>query len=523
MLEIKLLVNKYLGIIPFLFFVFFLIIGVVIYKDYGFSWDEKFQRDLGLVSVKYVFRNNRSLFDFSDKAYGPAFVIILIIIEKIWNPTGNIEVNPNYFIRHLFTFFSFYLGSIFFYLLLKRIYKSKGLALIGSLFLILSPRIFAHSFYNPKDIPFLSFFIISVYTFIKYLDDNKISNAIFHGIICGFLIAIRIFGIIVPLFTLLFYIFNLIKKKNKKYYFLSSLHYLIVLIFSTVIFWPYLWANPLFNFIYVFKKMSAYPFGGSVLYLGKEIAAQSIPWHYIPVWIIITTPILYSFLFLIGFFAFIFNILTTKIRLFFSQRNKFILLLWFFVPLVLLIVFKAVVYDEWRHLFFIYPALIAMSINGLQAIHQLIQKFQKYYLVKIIKIIVFLIILACLSNILAFMFKHHPYQNLYFNQLAGKDFQQIKMNFEFDYWGLSYRKALEYILQNDKNNKIKIYVNTAAGEYSSLILPKQQRERLIYVNDPQKAQYFISNYRWHKENYPYSEEFFSIKINNTKIIVVYKL
>ena len=47
---------------------------------------------------------------------------------------------------------------------------------LGSLFLILSPRIFAHSFYNSKDLAFLSFFIISIYTMVRYLEEKTLAS-----------------------------------------------------------------------------------------------------------------------------------------------------------------------------------------------------------------------------------------------------------------------------------------------------------------------------------------------------------
>ncbi len=123
------------------------------------------------------------------------------------------------------------------------------------------------------------------------------------------------------------------------------------------------------------------------------------------------------------------------------------------------------------------------------------------------------------------MIRYHPHQNVYFNILAGKNMKEVKNSFELDYWGLSYRQALEYILKNDKDKVIKIYVTNACGWYNSLILPSDDRKRLVYVkrDSLDEAKYFISNYRWHKDEYPYEDEYFSIKIGGTKIMVVYRL
>ena len=123
--------------------------------------------------------------------------------------------------RHLVTFLLFYTSVFFFYRLCKYRFNSWKIGLLGSLFLILSPRIFAHSFYNPKDLPFLSMFIISIYTLVSYLNRKTLPRAAIHALICALLIDIRILGIIVPLFTVIFLFADLliikpIKIKNKK-------------------------------------------------------------------------------------------------------------------------------------------------------------------------------------------------------------------------------------------------------------------------------------------------------------------
>jgi hypothetical protein len=121
------------------------------------------------------------------------------------------------------------------------------------------------------------------------------------------------------------------------------------------------------------------------------------------------------------------------------------------------------------------------------------------------------------------MIKYHPFQNVYFNILAGKNMSKIKERFELDYWGLSYRKALEYILKNSPNKKIKIFVENYPGLINYLILTEDDQKRIEYVDDLSEAEYFLSNYRWHKEEYPYKNEIYSIKIDGAKIMVVYRL
>ena len=135
-----------------------------------------------------------------------------------------IEDSRNYFLlRHLFNFLIFFTSSIFFYLILRKRF-SKILSIVGFLFLILSPRIFAESFYNIKDLIFLSFFVISLFFAINFLDKSSYKNLFFSSLSCSFVISTKVIGIIVPLIVLVFFIFEMMdnEKKIKKKYFKNN-------------------------------------------------------------------------------------------------------------------------------------------------------------------------------------------------------------------------------------------------------------------------------------------------------------
>jgi hypothetical protein len=72
--------------------------------------------------------------------------------------------------------------------------------------------------------------------------------------------------------------------------------YLISFFCFMVLFWPYLWENPAGHVTNAFGVMNRFPITYSVLYLGAFIKSTEVPWHYIPLWILITTPIIHFFL-----------------------------------------------------------------------------------------------------------------------------------------------------------------------------------------------------------------------------------
>ena len=64
--------------------------------------------------------------------------------------------------------------------------------------------------------------------------------------------------------------------------------------------WPYLWSNPIENFLNSFEMMKQYEHGGYNLYFGNKVLSNNVPWHYSLVWISITTPVIFLFLSFIG-------------------------------------------------------------------------------------------------------------------------------------------------------------------------------------------------------------------------------
>ena len=66
----------------------------------------------------------------------------------------------------------------------------------------------------------------------------------------------------------------------------------------------------------------------------------------------------------------------------------------------------------------------------------------------------------------SWMHANRPLQNLYFNQLAG---EKIAANWELDYWSLSNRLALDWILTNDPRKHISIQTNDNSPLYDSAV------------------------------------------------------
>src|SRR5580693_5315776 len=92
-----------------LLFIITFVAGIASYKDYGVSWDEPLQRDLGVVTYNYVFKEDTALKTYGDRALGAGFELPLVIMEKCLHLADAREIYPA---RHLATHI-FFLVSVF--------------------------------------------------------------------------------------------------------------------------------------------------------------------------------------------------------------------------------------------------------------------------------------------------------------------------------------------------------------------------------------------------------------------------
>jgi hypothetical protein len=505
--------------IEILFFAAFLVVGLSIYRDFGLHWDSFSQTYIGEINYRYIASRDPALLTFKNRYYGPAFEVFLYLI------TRGLPERELFFTRHLAIFLTFYLGVFSFYLLVKKIFGNWKVALLGSLFLILSPRIFADGFYNSKDIPFLSVFILAVYTLIRYLDQKTFRNAAVHALICALLVALRLPGMLILGLTLGFLLLDILFQPQshlKKYWLLTGLMYIGLVSGLVILFWPVLWHDPSGELVKAFQQMSNFPWlGGALLYRGQLLDAKNLPWHYIPVWILITTPLMYLFWLAVGVarqsFYFVFGagkIISPE------KRNFLLIAAWLLTPIAVVIVLHSTLYDGWRQLFFVYPALLLLGLYGVQVAFSLrLPQIPG----RIIQGAILLLLLAGLFDPFSFMVRNHPNENVYFNRLAGKTMRSVKAAYELDYWGLSYRQGLEWVLAHDPSEAVRVYVANVPGKHNAALIAEDQRKRLVYVDTPQEATYFITNYRWHPQPYDYPNEVFSVKIDEVSILSVFKL
>ena len=514
------------------FFLALLLIGIGLYRDYGISWDEPQQRLIGAVSIKYcVERFAPSLItekakaipelnEFEDKDYGVAFEAPAFALEQLLKLQDHRDI---FQFRHLLTFLMFPVGAFAIYRLASRRFSDWRIGLLASMFLVLTPRFFGEAFYNSKDMVFMEIFAVAMNTMVAFCLRPSIKSAFLNALATAFAVNVRIMGIAILFGTITFSIIRIFKKEVQlKRQCVLLLTYTATSVVLITAMWPWLWSNPFWNFLQAFKNMSQFRWDSQVFYMGSFIRAINIPWHYSLVWIAITTPPLYLCLFLIGFISTIRLIIANRWYLY-SNINEFqdiVFLSVFLGPIFAVVLLHSVLYGGWRQLYFIYPAFLLVVIKGFVFLWDACRDK------KIMRTVITFATVACSIASVFWMCKAHPFQNVYFNSLAGNN---VRSMWEMDYWGLGNRQAFEYILEHDKSKSINIWHGSSTPIISGLLsLTNEGRQRFNYADNKCCPYYVVTNYRlvnvvddsMYERDY---DLFYQLKVDGLVILSVYKL
>lgn len=498
-----------------LFFLLILGMGWHVSSDYGVAWDEPTQRDYGRMVWEYSTGQNRELVGHRDQYHGPLLEWIYYGLEKWAGP----DVSDVYQSRHLWGFFVYFLGVLGIYFLAAALFGHWVWGLLAAVLLVLSPRQFAHGFFNSKDIPFMVASIWCLYAGRNLIRRFSFSSAILAGLCSAILISIRVLGVLMPALIFCFWVFDrLLDPENRLDWRLNTrvwLLYFMTVFGATVLFWPILWEGPVTRFWAALVEMSHYPWSGYVLYLGRYVRADQLPWHYSLVWMGITIPLAYLGLGLVSGGILVWRLIWQSRLSFQNHKWFYFCSAWLVMPIALIIGIDANLYDGWRHLFFVYPVIILLAVFGAKLGWSKLSSSSKGRSVALGVGVIYLLSLGFTMGRL------HPYEHVFFNALAGNK-ASLRQWFEGDYWGVSYKEGLEAILAADERQQVTVLAANFPGQGNALILPESQRKRLHFVTTEEEADYFISNFRWHPNSYPLPEVY-AVYAGKQKLLGVYRL
>ncbi|MCC3155994.1 glycosyltransferase family 39 protein [Hymenobacter sp. 15J16-1T3B] len=518
------------------FFGVVLLLGLLLHRDYGVSWDEPVDRLNGMVNAKYVAeklapavarrQDNYALIPdlatYADQDHGVVFELPSILLQKLLRLE---EPQQVYWTRHLLIYLLYTGGLLAFYKLARLRFGDWRLALLGTAVLYCTPRLFADAFYNAKDGLFLAFFTVAMFTLARLLRHPTATRGLWHGVATGVAIALRVNGVLLAPLTILGFVLWLGQRhRGSRGLWEAAGLWVLLSTATTVLCWPFLWEHPWAHFAQAFSNFRQFSRGAStVLYGGGWVSALDLPWHYAPWWLLITTPLAYTAAFGLGAAAWLLRYGRRPLRVLRTYAGTLDVLTgaWLLGPLVAVVVFRSVLYDGWRHLYFIFPAFVLVGLHGVRALWLGRRQWRRPRWRLVAGSFAALLAAGALEPLWRLV-RDHPQQQLYFSLLSPAT---IEAGYEGDYWALTYRQGLQWILDHDSAARITVRSYRPEPVYNNMqVLDPAARQRLVRVPPQGEAEYFITNYRWHPESYADSmgQEVYRLRVNGVRALSVFR-
>ena len=202
------------SLIIFLFF--YLIFGSLASIKSGISFDENHEEINWKDNVNISKKLSRHFFYGEEidlkilertVGYGIGFQLISQPIQFLLKDliaNNNItDFGRHLLAKHFVVFLFFFISGIFFYLILKKIIENENFCKTGTIIYLLYPYLFGQSLFSPKDVPFMSIWLICTYLslnlFERLIDKKDISNfnTILFTFMTSYLLSIRIAGVLI--------------------------------------------------------------------------------------------------------------------------------------------------------------------------------------------------------------------------------------------------------------------------------------------------------------------------------------
>ena len=456
----------------------FLLAGLGLAGDYGIGWDEPTQRDTVKSNLRYILGQAERVAPpiLHERFYGVAFELPLLLAE------GALGLEDYYYIHRLrltVTHLLFLAGGFFCYLLAYRLFNSQLIALFALLLFLLHPRIYAHSFINPKDLPFLSMFVIALYLMERAFRKDTLGAFALLGMVVGIAANLRIMGLLLFLAVIGLRALDvgLAKGWGERRCLLATGGLFVV---AAGLAWyglsPNAWSQPLEQLTGVLKQTYAHPTIWPSLFQGEIVPSAERPPHYGLTWFAISTAPVALLLGFVGMAAVLARGLARPGAVWGKGRLRFWWLLTgcFGLPLLSAALSGANIYDGWRQLYFVYVPFGLLAAGGLYWIARALfrQRWQRvgWYGLSGLGLGLTLLQMAQL----------HPWQHLYFNFLTDRTTpNQLRTQYELDYWRVTFREGLEYALGQQPGEPVAVAGGSVGMKEAAATLGAADRRRLL--------------------------------------------
>ena len=487
----------------------FAIVGVAVMNDYGLGGDEGFQRAIAGSVVDYTLGVSEDPPLGHNRYYGVAFEMPLLLAERA---LGLQDSRHIYLTRHMVTHLFFIAGGFACGMLAYRMLGSRWIALLAMLMFLLHPRLYAHSFFNTKDIPFAAMLLIALYLAHRAFRKDTLGAFLLCGVGVGLAINLRVFALMLPPMILAMRALDLWQagRGERKRILASAGVFAAATLGTMYIVHPYYWENPL-RFVEGVRVLSRHPTITPNLFMGEIYLSDAVPWNYIPVWFAITAPPVALLMGAVGCAAAFWQAITRPLAALNCRETRFRIMLigCFALPVAVAIALQSNIYQGWRQMYFLWAPFCLLAAVGLYALTKsgagertrggIAARLPGwvrgggYRLYMARRALAYGAAGVGLITTLTAMAALHPHQQVYFNALTDtKTPGALAKRYEMDYLLVAHRQLLEHLLARYPDDTLR--VRTVFK--NARILPSSDRERIVYARAPDADFYLNSRFSY---------------------------
>ena len=387
-------------------------------RDFGVTWDEIHRQANGERIWLLYHGIVKEPATPAEHLYGGLFDVAAVGLQRL------LPLDL-YAVRHLLNAAFGWLGIVFCGLLIAPVAGWRA-ATLGMILLGLVPPYIAHAMNNPKDLPFAAMataVLAVIATLPRDFPYLPVKHAVALGVAIGLSLAVRPGGLLFVGYAGLWILSAMLANGDRDIRRLARTAAVFVGMVGLAFLvpmpvWPYLWERPFIGVFEAAEGVAHYEWAGTVLFQGRDVPADALPWTYAPVWLLWTTPpvVLAGALLSLAEFAPA------------SRRRAGTAGLWFAVvfPLAYVIARHSTLYDGFRHLLFVIPPLVALAAIGWDGALRASPPR--------IRVAVALVLAGGLAEPLVFQVRNHPNQAVYFQPFVGGP-AGVATRSELDYWG----------------------------------------------------------------------------------------
>lgn len=427
----------------------------------GMSWDEVDHRNYGVMALDFYRTGgaDRTAAENVMRYYGALHALVGAGFERLFAGLHWVAA------RHLASVFFASIG-VGFAVLLARALGGRWAGAVAALLLLALPRWSGDAMFNPIDVPTAGMFMAALYFLVRLgreLDSATLGRWLAFGVAAGLTLAVRLVGILLVPFAAVVVAAWAVAHFGEPARLRAVLPRLLLglalagvaCVLVSFALWPRMLVEPLTGLADSLARTSSYPWPGNVFHGGEFIPATALPRSYLADWFLLTTPpvTLLGLLLALGRGARAWRPFGARLPL------AVALVLPLAFPPLYAALSHAVLYDGLRHFLFLLPPLAALAAVGWTGVLTWLARWRVGLAGGVLALV------ALAAEPLLWSARHLPLTYTYFQPLAG-GLARASHEYESDYWGLSMRAAVEWIVAHrtefvQKDEPLRVLTSTS--------------------------------------------------------------